>query len=139
MPTTSVIIPAYNAERTILETVESARQQTFLDFDIIVINDGSTDRTLELLNTVEDPRLKIFSYENGGVAVARNRGISHGTGGFSQQLQMAVRLYPKLLLNKKTQRLAMKLVLMQLLSRQVAKHLTQFISKIFVDHLTKFS
>jgi GT2 family glycosyltransferase len=82
MLTISVIVPAYNAERTILETVESVQQQTFSDFELIVINDGSTDRTLELLKTIKDPRLKIFSYENGGLPVARNRGIFHATGEF---------------------------------------------------------
>lgn len=82
MSTISVIIPAYNAERTILETITSVQQQTFSDFELIVINDGSTDQTLELLYTVEDPRLKIFSYKNGGPALARNYGISHATGEF---------------------------------------------------------
>lgn len=81
-PTISVVIPAYNAERTILETVKSVRQQTFSDFEIIVINDGSTDRTLELLQKIEDQRLKIFSYENGGLPVARNRGIDRAVGQF---------------------------------------------------------
>ncbi|GAA6616692.1 glycosyltransferase family 2 protein [Scytonema sp. NUACC26] len=82
MATISVIIPAYNTERTLLETINSVQQQTFSDFEIIVINDGSTDRTLELLQTVKDERLKIFSYKNGGLAVARNRGIAHATGEF---------------------------------------------------------
>jgi GT2 family glycosyltransferase len=82
MTTISVIIPTYNAERTILETIASVLQQTFSDFELIVINDGSTDRTLELLNTVKDARLKIFSYLNGGVPVARNRGITHAIGDF---------------------------------------------------------
>ena len=82
MPTISVIIPTYNAERTILETIASVQQQTFSDFELIIINDGSTDRTLELLNTVSDPRFKIFSYENGGPSVARNHGIAHATGKF---------------------------------------------------------
>ena len=65
MPTISVIIPAYNAEKTILETMTSVIQQTYSDWEMIVINDGSTDRTLELLSTVKDMRLKIFSYPNG--------------------------------------------------------------------------
>ncbi|MBD0346999.1 MAG: glycosyltransferase [Coleofasciculus sp. Co-bin14] len=82
MPTISVIIPAYNAERTILETIASVQKQTFSDFELIVINDGSTDRTLELLNTIQDTRLKVFSYSNGGLPTARNRGISHATGEF---------------------------------------------------------
>jgi len=47
MPTISVIIPAYNAERTILETITSVQQQTFSDLELLVINDGSTDQTLE--------------------------------------------------------------------------------------------
>ena len=82
MPTISVIIPAYNAERTILETIASVQQQTFSDLELIVVDDGSTDRTLELLHSVTDERLKIFSYQNAGVSVARNRGISHATGEF---------------------------------------------------------
>ncbi|KYC40591.1 glycosyl transferase family A [Scytonema hofmannii PCC 7110] len=82
MPTISVIIPAYNAEHTILETIKSVQQQTFSDFEIIIINDGSTDRTLEILNAIADSRIKIFSYENGGLPVARNRGIARATGEF---------------------------------------------------------
>lgn len=82
MPTISVIIPAYNAERTILETIKSVQQQTFSDFEIIVINDGSTDRTVELIKSIKDERVKIFSYENGGLPTARNRGITHAGGEF---------------------------------------------------------
>jgi glycosyltransferase involved in cell wall biosynthesis len=82
MPTISVIIPAYNAERTILETIASVQQQTFSDIELIVINDGSTDRTLEILNSIKDERLKILSYQNSGVCVARNRGVAHATGEF---------------------------------------------------------
>jgi glycosyltransferase involved in cell wall biosynthesis len=82
MPTISVIVPAYNAEQTILETITSVLNQTFSNFELLVINDGSTDRTLELLSTVQDPRLKIFSYPNGGVSVARNRGITQASGEF---------------------------------------------------------
>jgi glycosyltransferase involved in cell wall biosynthesis len=82
MPTISIIIPAYNAAATILETIESVQQQTFSDFELIVINDGSTDKTPELLQSVQDERLKVFSYENGGLSTARNRGIAHATGEF---------------------------------------------------------
>jgi len=82
MSTISIIVPAYNAEQTLLETIASVLQQTFSEFELIVINDGSTDQTLKLLSTVEDPRLKVFSYPNGGLPVARNRGISHAAGEF---------------------------------------------------------
>jgi glycosyltransferase involved in cell wall biosynthesis len=76
----SVIIPAYNAAQTILETLSSVQQQTFSNFEIIVINDGSTDNLLEQLSTIIDSRLNVFSYENGGLSVARNRGINHASG-----------------------------------------------------------
>lgn len=82
MPVISIIIPAYNAEKTILETIQSLQKQTFSNFEIVVINDGSTDGTVKLLNTIEDSRLKVFSYENGGLPVARNRGIDNATGDF---------------------------------------------------------
>jgi glycosyltransferase involved in cell wall biosynthesis len=82
MPVISVIIPAYNAERTILETIQSVLTQSFSDFELIVINDGSTDKTLSLVSSITDPRLKVFSYSNGGLSVARNRGIERSTGQF---------------------------------------------------------
>jgi GT2 family glycosyltransferase len=82
MPLVSVIVPAYNAEKTLLETIQSVLQQTLTDFELIVINDGSTDSTLALLATIEDPRLTVFSYENGGLSAARNRGIERSSGEF---------------------------------------------------------
>ena len=82
MSTISVIIPAYNAEDTIQETVESVQKQTFQDFELIVIDDGSKDKTLDIIQKIADPRIKCFSYENGGNSLARNRGISHATGEF---------------------------------------------------------
>jgi glycosyltransferase involved in cell wall biosynthesis len=82
MATISVIIPAYNAERTIIKTIESVQKQTFQDLEIIVINDGSRDLTLELLETIPEPRLKVYSYPNGGVSIARNHGISNATGNY---------------------------------------------------------
>ncbi|MUG99150.1 glycosyltransferase [Scytonema sp. UIC 10036] len=80
MSVISVVIPAYNAERTIWETIDSVLKQSFQDFELIVINDGSKDRTLEIVRSIQDERVKIFSYDNGGLPVARNRGISHATG-----------------------------------------------------------
>jgi glycosyltransferase involved in cell wall biosynthesis len=82
MPAISVIIPVYNADQTIIETIASVQKQTFTDFEMVVIDDGSLDQTLEMLSCIEDHRLKIFSYSNQGTAAARNRGISHATGDF---------------------------------------------------------
>lgn len=78
----SVIIPAYNAEQTIQETIESVQKQTFSDFEIIIINDGSTDGTLNIIEQIDDPRIKCFSYQNGGIATARNRGILQAKGDY---------------------------------------------------------
>jgi glycosyltransferase involved in cell wall biosynthesis len=76
----SVVIPVYNGEKCIRESVESVLKQTFLDIEVIVINDGSTDTTLEIIQSITDSRLKIFSYINAGLAASRNRGITHSTG-----------------------------------------------------------
>ena len=80
MPSISVIIAAYNAQDTIVETVESVLNQTFTDLEILVIDDGSKDSTGDRLCSLDDPRLKLISYENGGVALARNRGIANARG-----------------------------------------------------------
>ncbi len=82
MPLISVIIPAYNAEKTIRETIESVLNQTFQDFEIIVINDGSQDATLEIISSIKDPRLKVFSYPNAKQAASRNKGFAHSIGEF---------------------------------------------------------
>ncbi|MCT7984818.1 glycosyltransferase family 2 protein [Laspinema sp. A4] len=82
MPKISIIIPAYNAEKTILETWISIQNQTFSDWEVIVINDGSTDQTLPILQTINDPRLKVFSYTNAGLPIARNRGLAEVTGDY---------------------------------------------------------
>jgi glycosyltransferase involved in cell wall biosynthesis len=81
MPTISVVIPTYNATKTVLDTIASVQAQTHRDIEILVINDGSTDNLLECLApTVTDARVKIYSYPNGGLPVARNRGIARSTG-----------------------------------------------------------
>jgi glycosyltransferase involved in cell wall biosynthesis len=82
MPQISVIIPVYNAEQTIKETIESVLSQTLSQFEIIVINDGSQDKTLEVVSRILDPRLKVLSYPNAGVSVSRNRGISQAAGDY---------------------------------------------------------
>ncbi len=62
----SVIIPAYNSEKTIKETIESVLNQTFHNLELIVINDGSQDSTLEIITKIPDSRIKVFSYPNAG-------------------------------------------------------------------------
>lgn len=81
-PAISVIIPAYNAEDSIRETLESVLAQTFTDFEIIVIDDGSSDRTVEVVKRIEDDRLQVYAYPNAGQGESRNRGVCHASGEF---------------------------------------------------------
>lgn len=79
MPTVSVIIPAYNAEPFIAETVKSALNQTYRDLEVIVVDDGSKDRTVERLAEFGD-RIRVHRQANAGVAQARNAGVNIATG-----------------------------------------------------------
>ena len=75
----SVIIPAYNAEKTINKCLDSLLSQTLDDYEVIVINDGSTDNTKSILNSYND-RIKVISKKNGGIGIARNLGIREAKG-----------------------------------------------------------
>ncbi|MHC4171646.1 MAG: glycosyltransferase [Planctomycetota bacterium] len=78
-PRLSVIIASYNHQDYIAETLKSLEQQTFQDFEIIVVDDGSTDKTVEVVKNFPS-RAQIFTQENQGVVVARNRGASLAKG-----------------------------------------------------------
>jgi glycosyltransferase involved in cell wall biosynthesis len=82
MPLISVIIPAYNAESTILETIKSVQDQTFSNLEIILVDDGSTDGTLARVRGIRDERLKIVAGTHLGASAARNRGIEQARGTF---------------------------------------------------------
>ena len=71
----SIVIPLYNKQKHIKATIESALEQTFQDFEIIVINDGSTDGSAAIVDIITDHRIKIFNIKNKGVSYARNYGI----------------------------------------------------------------
>ncbi|WP_392482955.1 glycosyltransferase family 2 protein [Nostoc sp. C110] len=76
----SVIIPAYNAMHYLPKTVSSVLQQTFTNFEILIINDGSSDNIQEWVLNLTDKRVKLISQQNQGVSVARNIGISQAQG-----------------------------------------------------------
>jgi glycosyltransferase involved in cell wall biosynthesis len=79
---TSVIIASYNYGHLVTEAIESVRNQTVDDVEIIVIDDGSTDDTPEVLAAIEDPRLIVRRIPNGGESVARNTALEMATGEF---------------------------------------------------------
>lgn len=81
-PEVSVIIPLYNKERHIGETLRSALAQDFGDFELIVVNDGSTDAGPEVVRSFSDDRIRYFETPNQGVSAARNFGISRASGKF---------------------------------------------------------
>ncbi len=73
----SVIIPLYNKEDDVAQTLDSLLNQEFRDFEIIIVNDGSTDNSVEVLEQYNDPRIRIFHTENRGLSAARNTGVEH--------------------------------------------------------------
>jgi len=75
MPKISVVIPVYNKAKYIQATVNSVLQQTFKDFELIIIDDGSTDNSAEIINSFDDNRIKFITQKNNGVANARNKGV----------------------------------------------------------------
>ncbi|BAZ04931.1 glycosyltransferase family 2 protein [Calothrix sp. NIES-3974] len=79
LPLVSVIIPAYNAERFIEQTLASVCHQTYPNLEIIIVDDGSRDRTVEILRQWErnDSRVQLITQANAGVAAARNLAISY--------------------------------------------------------------
>jgi glycosyltransferase involved in cell wall biosynthesis len=82
----SVIIPAYNAEEYILQCVNSVIEQTYFNLEIIIVNDGSTDKTLQLIQTLDDKRIVLINQENRGSSSARNSGIVRAAGEYFQFL-----------------------------------------------------
>lgn len=80
MPKVTVIIPVYNVETLVSKTLQSVLQQTYQDFEILVVNDGSTDGSLAICQGFTDPRIRIVSQSNRGLAGARNTGIRHAQG-----------------------------------------------------------
>lgn len=81
-PRVSVIIPTYNRAQYILEAVESVLSQDYPNFEVIVVDDGSTDHTAEIIGTVNDSRLRYIKQPNQGRSSARNRALTTANGDF---------------------------------------------------------
>jgi glycosyltransferase involved in cell wall biosynthesis len=78
----SVMMPAYNAEEFVAEAIESILAQTYPQWELLVVNDGSTDNTADIVAQYTDPRIKLIHKENGGESSARNMALDHSQGEF---------------------------------------------------------
>ncbi len=76
----SVVIPLYNKQKAIVNTLQSVLQQTISDFEVVVVDDGSTDNSLSVVQGIDDGRIRIIHKDNGGVSSARNVGIKAAGG-----------------------------------------------------------
>ena len=80
VPLLSIIIPLYNKQDYILKTLNSVLSQEFKDYEIVVIDDGSTDNSVQIVKNISDKRIRLFRKENGGAASARNLGVKMAQG-----------------------------------------------------------
>ncbi len=96
-PPVSVIMPVYNAEKYLREAIDSVLSQTFTDFELIAVDDGSTDSSLEILREYEkkDERVRVLTQENTGVAGARNRALQAVNAEFVASLDADDVAYPE--------------------------------------------
>ena len=93
-PTITVLMPAYNAGNYIGEAIASVLAQTFTDFELLIINDGSTDQTTAIIRQFNDPRIVIINQENTGVAAALNTGLQHARAGYIARFDADDVCYP---------------------------------------------
>ena len=75
-PLISVILPVYNSEKYLYKSIDSILKQTFTEFELLILNDGSSDSSEEIINSFDDERIRIFSHENMGLSATLNKGIN---------------------------------------------------------------
>jgi glycosyltransferase involved in cell wall biosynthesis len=82
VPLITILMPAYNAEKYIAAAIASALDQTIADFELLIINDGSTDNTEKIIHSFTDKRIRLINQPNQGVAAALNHGLSKANAGY---------------------------------------------------------
>jgi glycosyltransferase involved in cell wall biosynthesis len=97
LPNVSILLPAYNAAATIEAAVRSCLEQTYADFELIVVDDGSTDETLALTETIvaNDQRVRIISIPHAGVTTAFNTGLAAANGNYIARMDADDRMHPQ--------------------------------------------
>ena len=95
-PVVSIVIPVYNAERFLWACIDSVQAQTFKDWEVILVDDGSTDKSAAICDRIErnDARFKVIHQENGGVSRARNAGLDAANGRYLMFVDADDMLYP---------------------------------------------
>ena len=95
-PRVTVFIPVYNRERYLVETLDSVLAQSFTDFEVVLVDDGSVDRSIEIIEAYQDPRIRLFRNEkNLGIPRTRNRGLEEARGEFIALLDSDDIMLPK--------------------------------------------
>ena len=79
-PKVSILVPVYRAEKYIERCARSLFEQTYQNIELLAVDDGSTDNSLELLKSFNDPRMRVIEQMNQGAGVARNRGLQESRG-----------------------------------------------------------
>ena len=90
----TVLMPAYNAAQYIAEAIQSVLEQTFTNFELLIVNDGSTDHTSNVLASFTDPRIRVINQVNGGVSVALNAGLREARGTYIARFDADDVCYP---------------------------------------------
>ena len=85
-PLVSIIIPVFNSEKYLDDTITSALSQTWTNIEVIIVDDGSTDQSLNITRKFDDDRIRVFEQENKGASTARNKGLTEANGDYIQFL-----------------------------------------------------
>src|SRR3990167_1338260 len=96
-PTVSIITPTYNRAYVLGNAIDSVIKQSYKDWELIIIDDGSADKPKELVQTFSDERIKYIYQKNAGPSAARNKGLSMARGSWIAYLDSDNELYPNYL------------------------------------------
>ena len=94
-PGVTVLMPAYNAEHYIAQAIRSVLRQTFTDFELLIVDDGSTDYTAKIIRSFKDPRIVLIQQENKGVSAALNTGLSNSRAPYIARFDADDVCYPE--------------------------------------------
>jgi len=91
----TVLMPVYNGEKYLREAIDSILSQSHAHFEFLIVNDGSTDRSEEIIRSYDDPRIRLITRENGGVSAALNTGLQYASGEFIARMDADDISYPE--------------------------------------------